>query len=96
MAKAMAASARQERLEARISREQKKLFQKAAELQGRTVTEFVVSSAQEAAMRAIEERTVMRLSERDREVFVSALLSPTVPTGRLAKAARRYKRSTAE
>jgi uncharacterized protein (DUF1778 family) len=96
MAKAMAASARQERLEARISREQKKLFQKAAELQGRTVTEFVVSSAQEAAMRAIEERTVMRLSERDREVFVSALLSPTVPTGRLAKAARRYKRLTAE
>ena len=89
-------SVRRERLEARITREQKKLFQKAADLQGCTVTDFIVSSAQDAAMRTIQERTIMTLSERDREVFVAALLAPAVPKGRLAKAAERYKRVTAE
>jgi uncharacterized protein (DUF1778 family) len=38
----------------------------------------------------------MTLSERDQETFVAALLRPSVPTGRLAKAAERYKRSLAE
>ena len=91
-----ASASRQERLEARVTREQKRLFQRAAELEGRTMTDFIVSSAQEAAVRTIRERTAMTLSERDREVFVAALLTPTVPTGRLAKAAKRYKRLLAE
>lgn len=34
---------RDERLEARVSRDQKALFQRAAELQGRTLTDFVVA-----------------------------------------------------
>ncbi len=88
----MNTAARSQRLEARVTPEQKKRLQQAADLQGQTVTAFVVSSAQEAAARTIQEHTIMTLSERDREVFVSALLTPTVPIGRLAKAARRYKR----
>ncbi len=92
----VASGVRQERLEARITREQKRLFQKAADLQGRTMTDFIVSSVQEVAMRTIQEWTVMALSERDREVFVASLLNPTIPTGRLAKAAERYKRRAAE
>jgi len=36
---------RNERLEARVSRKTKDLFQKAASIQGRTLTEFVVNSA---------------------------------------------------
>jgi uncharacterized protein (DUF1778 family) len=38
-----------ERLEARITKEQKEIFQRAAELQGRTLTDFVISSLMNAA-----------------------------------------------
>jgi uncharacterized protein (DUF1778 family) len=79
------------RLEARISGEQKALLQHAADLTGRTLTEFVVSSAQEAAARAVRDHEVLRLSARDQKVFVDALLRPKAPNSRLRKAARRYR-----
>ena len=87
----MSTAVRTHRIEARVSRDQKKLLQQAAKLQGRTVTEFVVSSAQEAARRVIEEQEVMRLTAKDREAFVASLLDPPVLTGRLASALDRYR-----
>jgi uncharacterized protein (DUF1778 family) len=85
-----------ERLEARISREQKELFQRAADIQGRTLTDFVISSLQEAALRAIQEHEMMILSVRDREVFVEALLNPPNPSDKLRSAAQRYKQKIGE
>jgi uncharacterized protein (DUF1778 family) len=82
---------RAERLEARISREQKRLFQRAAELQGRTLTDFVVSSAHEAAVRTIGEMQIIRLSADDSRAFAQALLNPREPNERLRAAARRYR-----
>jgi uncharacterized protein (DUF1778 family) len=82
--------ARAERLEARISRNQKELFQRAAELQGRTLTDFVVSSAHEAAVRTIEKTQIIRLSAQDSQAFAEALLRPRKPNERLRAAARRY------
>jgi uncharacterized protein (DUF1778 family) len=83
---------RVQRLEARITYEQKQLIQRAAELEGRSVTDFVVSSAQAAAHRVISEREAIRLAGADREAFVSALLSPPEPSAQLKAAARRYRR----
>lgn len=80
------------RLEARITQEQKKLFLKAAAITGRSLTDFLVSSAQETAARTVREQEVLTLSRRDREVFVSALLKPPAPAKRLREAARRHKR----
>jgi uncharacterized protein (DUF1778 family) len=77
-------------LEARISRDQKALFQRAAELQGRTLTDFVVSSLHEAAVRTIEEMQVIRLSAEDSVAFADALLHPRTPSEKLRTAARRY------
>ena len=82
---------RVERLEARISREQKQLFQRAADLQGRSLTDFVVSSAQEAAVRTIGEMQIIRLNAEDSRAFAEALLNPREPTKRLRAAARRYR-----
>ena len=45
---------RAERLEARVTAEQKSLIERAAALQGRTVTDFVLTGVQDAARRAIE------------------------------------------
>ncbi|MDD2407767.1 MAG: DUF1778 domain-containing protein [Tepidiphilus sp.] len=74
------------RLEARINPELHALLKRAAELQGRTLTDFVVSAVQEAAQRAIEQATVIRLSLADQECFAHALLSPPEPTPALKRA----------
>jgi uncharacterized protein (DUF1778 family) len=93
MAEAYARDTRQkaERLEARVTREQKELFKRAAALQGRSLTDFIVNSVQEAAVRVLQEREILTLSARDQEAFVSALLNPPEPGQRLQAAARRYK-----
>lgn len=80
-----------ERLEARVSHKQKALFQEAASIYGTSLTDFVIRSAQEAAQRAVQEYEIMRLSARDRSVFVNALLNPPEPSPRLQAAARHYK-----
>jgi uncharacterized protein (DUF1778 family) len=82
---------RNARLEARITAEQKDLLSRAAALVGRSLTDFVVTSAYETAVRTIRQHQAMVLSERDRKLFVGALLNPPVPGARLRKAARRYK-----
>ena len=58
------------RLEARISVEQKELFQQVRDsIQERTLTDFVISTLQEAANRILQEREIMHLSIRDRGIF---------------------------
>ena len=80
------------RLEARISVEQKALLQQAAALSGRTLSEFVVASAQEAASRVIQEHETIRLSRTEQMAFVGALLNPPRPNARLRKAAAAYRK----
>ena len=81
-----------ERLEARVSAEAKALCQEAASLEGRSLTDFIVSSAVESARRILRERALIDLSERDRSAFVKSLLNPPLPGKRLQQAARRYER----
>jgi uncharacterized protein (DUF1778 family) len=85
------AKARGARLEARISNEQKALFQQAAMLSTRTLSEFVVASAQEAATRIIEAHETIRLEREDQIRFVEALLNPPKPSARLQQAALQYR-----
>jgi uncharacterized protein (DUF1778 family) len=82
-----------ERLEARVTREQKQLIEHAAELEGRSITDFVVASAQSAARQVIQDHESLKLTARDREVFVQALLNPPQPTDKLRQAVRRYKQA---
>ncbi len=85
------------RLEARITTDLHALLKRAAELQGRTMTDFVISAVQEAAQRAIEQSEVMRLSMADQMCFAEALLSPPKASPALERAfARRQKLVRAE
>lgn len=80
------------RLEARISSDLHAMLKRAAELQGRTVTDFVVAAVQDAAQRSIEQAEIMRLSMTDQASFAQALLAPPPPTSALKRAfARRNK-----
>ena len=89
--KSSAKRIRAERLEARVTAEQKNLIERAAALQGRSVTDFVLTSVQDAARRAIEEHSQLALSVRDSEVFVDALLSSKPVNDRLRDTVRRYR-----
>lgn len=73
-------STRTARLEARVSPEVLAVLKRAADIQGRSVSDFVIASAQEVACRTIEETTVIRLSLEDQRRFVALLLDPPPPT----------------
>lgn len=79
------------RLEARISTTLHALLKRAAEVQGRTVTDFVVAAVQDAAQNAIAQADVIRLSLEDQERFAQALISPTEPTPALRRAFKRHR-----
>jgi len=64
------------RLEARISPDLHTMLKRAAELQGSSVTQFVVTAVQKAAVQAIEEAEVIRLSLADQHCFADALGNP--------------------
>lgn len=74
------------RLEARISPDLHAMLKRAAELQGRTMTDFVVGAVQDAAQRAIQQADVVRLSLADQECFAKALLAPPKPAPALKRA----------
>jgi len=93
-APAATARARSERLETRVTAEQKRLIEQAAALQGRTLTDFVLTSAQEAARRTIDDHGRLELSLRDSEAFVEALLNPKPVNARLRETVRRYRQAT--
>lgn len=67
---------RRGRLEARIAPEALAIVRRAAELQGRSVSDFVVTAAQDAARRAIEDADIIRLAVEDQRLFVALLLDP--------------------
>lgn len=85
---------RDARLEARVSSDQKSLFQRAAALSGRTLSEFVIDSTQEAANRIVQEHELIRLSREEQMAFVSTLLDPPQPGERLRQAVRAYRHKT--
>lgn len=64
------------RIEARIAPEALAVVRRAAELQGRSVSDFVVAAAQDAAQRTIEDTHIIRLAADDQRRFVDLLLNP--------------------
>jgi uncharacterized protein (DUF1778 family) len=78
-----------ERLEARVAPEQKTFFQRAANLRGVTLTEFMIVSMREAAIRTMEEHEVV-LSANEQQTFVDMLMNPPKPNEALRAAAADY------
>ena len=78
------------RLEARISKATHTRIKLASDIQGRTVTDFVVHAALEAATKTIEENFVVQLSMEGQEAFAEALLNPPEPNDALRRAFERH------
>ena len=67
---------RSARLEARIAPEALAVVRRAAELEGRSVSDFVVAAVQDAAQRTIAETHIIRLAVEDQRRFADMLLNP--------------------
>ena len=80
-----------DRIEARVSSEMKALCQRAAAIQGRSLTDFVIHSSVEAAQRTIRDNEYLDLNRRDRLAFLQAVLDPPPPGSPLKRAAKHYR-----
>lgn len=85
-------SNRTSRLEARIAPDALLIVKRAAEMQGRSVSDFVVAAAQEAAQRTIAESYLIRLSVDDQNRFAELMLNPPEPTDALKRAREAHGR----
>jgi uncharacterized protein (DUF1778 family) len=85
-------ASRTARIEARIAPDTLRVVRRAAELQGRSISDFVVAAAQEAAHRTIDEAQVIHLSIEDQQRFVGLLLNPPVLAPALKRARKAHAR----
>jgi uncharacterized protein (DUF1778 family) len=84
------------RIEARIAPDALAVVRRAAEIQGRSISDFVVAAAQDAAQRTVAEVEVIRLSREAQEQFVSLLLNPPPPSDALLRALERHREMIVE
>ena len=80
-----------DRIEARLSSEAKEQIECAAQLQGRTVSDFVVAAALRDAANVIKDNSILQLSIKDSIALASVILNPPPPNANAIKAARRHK-----
>ncbi len=80
------------RIEARIAPDALAVVRRAAELQGRSVSDFVVAAAQAEAHRTIAETQLIRLSVEDQHRFVDLLLNPPPPNAAMNRAKEAHTR----
>ena len=85
------------RFDARLSAEQKSMFEKAAVLGGyRNLTDFVIAAVRDKANEIIEKNESIIASERDKEIFFSALMNPPKPNNELFAAKEELDNLVAE
>ncbi len=87
--------AKTERFEARMTPEQKARLERAAELAGRSITDFVLGSADAEARRLLLAEQTLELNDRDSAIFAAAILEAPEPGEHLREAAARYIESNA-
>jgi len=81
------------RFDTRLPKEQKELFEKAAQLGGyRSLTDFVISAVQEKAKQIIAEKEYLDLSQADAELFFEAITNYEKPNEELRNAADEYNK----
>lgn len=83
-------SAKTARLDARLPQSVLDLIKTAADLQGRSLSEFVIGSAREAAERTLQEQSRMQLSLDDQIRFAKAMLGSQKVAPAMRRAARTH------
>lgn len=85
--------AKQERIGARVPRDVYETLNRAAELMGATVNQFLIQSALKEAQAVIEREQIIRLSRRDCERLLDLLEKPAKPNARFKAAKKHYQKT---
>jgi len=85
-----------ERIEARATPSEKSTIETAARLRGESLRDFIVSCAKEQALRTIREMEILTLTDRERRVFIEALLNSPPANAKAVAAAKRYRQQQRE
>ena len=82
------------RLEARLTEDQRELFQRAADLQGRSLSDFAIATLHKEAVQTIGAMEIIRLNAAESVKMARAILEPRDPSARTRAAAKRYLAAT--
>ena len=82
---------KEERLETRLPAEAKQQIEYAADLQGRSVSDFVVTAALEQAAKVIEQQRVIRLSIEESVALAKIMIDEPRVNSKAVAAMRRHK-----
>jgi len=83
---------KEERIEIRISSQDKRIFQKAQKLSGdKSFSSFIVRVVKKQAEEIVAKNDRIIASERDRDIFFEAVFGDRKPNSNLIEAAKKYK-----
>ena len=88
---ARTAERKRDRMHLRLDAASKRRLERAASYANKSVSEFVLANAIEAAEKIIGEHERMVVSDRDRDVFFEAILNPSEPNKALRDAMKWYR-----
>jgi uncharacterized protein (DUF1778 family) len=88
----MSTELKKERLDLRLPAAAKEQIERAAELQGRSISDFVVAAALSQASQVIEQQMVLKLCLEDSMALAEAFMNEPEPNAKAVEAARRYKK----
>jgi len=86
-------STRAARLDIRINPSAKEKIEQAAVLSHQSLTDFVVTSLLRVSEEALQRQRMIHLTNRDRDLFLTALEADVRPNRALRKGAERFKRA---
>lgn len=87
----MSASSKDSRIDLRVTAEQKALLEKAASMQGVSLSAYTLLHLLPQAQKDLEEREKLVLTDRDRDLFLSAMANPPKLQGSLKTAIAEYR-----
>lgn len=75
----------------RLTDDDKSIIEEAAAMSNQSITQFMVSSASERAVKVIEQHRRLVLNEESRNLVMDAISNPPAPNDKLKRAANRLK-----
>ncbi len=84
----MVKTEKMDRIDLRVTKDQKEVLARAAVLSGLSMSSFLVSNALNEAKRIVSKSESIVLSNRDRDLFYSLLKNPPKPNKKLVKLMR--------
>lgn len=87
----MSASSKTNRIDLRVSREQKEILETAASIKGVSLSAYLLANCLQIAKADLAQHQKLVLSERDRDLFLSLIANPPKPNPSLVEAMQEFQ-----